>query len=82
MDIVKPIDFEVEEGDGFYCVEFNPLGIYGAGETLEEAKQDALDMLESLYRSFVETTKPQSEASLEFAERLKEYCVKKEVDNA
>ena len=74
LKLLKPIDFELEEEDGFYYVNFTPLGIYGAGETIEEAKQDALNMLEALYRSFVETDKPQSEDSIKFAERLKEYC--------
>lgn len=74
LELLKPIDFEIDEGDGFYYVEFAPLGIFGGGETVDEAKQDALDMLEAVYGSFVETTKPQCEASLEFAERLKEYC--------
>ena len=67
LELLKPIDFEVEEYDDGYCVSFAKLGIHGMGETVDEAKQDALDMLEAVYGSFVESNHPQSEAAIKFA---------------
>ena len=74
LELLKPIDFEIEERGGLFESYFAPLGIHGGGVTVSEAKQDALDMLESLYRVYVESNHPQSEDVIKFAERLKEYC--------
>jgi len=74
LELLKPIDFEIEERNGLFESYFAPLGIHGSGETVDEAKQDALDMLESVYRAYVESNHPQSEDAIKLSERLKEYC--------
>jgi len=75
IKLKKPIQFQIEicgpDRYESYCRE---LGIYGIGETQEDAEKDALDMFASLYHAYVDTDNKQSDDAVAFANRLKEYA--------